>query len=71
MPPDASSKRVAARETVDILYEIAILLVHMASESNGVVKITILQNTHLTRSQLSVCVSLVENGVNPEALAVC
>ena len=28
------------------------------------------QNTHLTRQQLSLCVSLVENGVNAEALAV-
>ena len=29
------------------------------------------QNTHLDRKQLSLCVSLIENGVNPEALAVC
>lgn len=28
------------------------------------------QNTHLDRSTLSLCVSLIENGVNPEALAV-
>lgn len=28
------------------------------------------KNTHLDRPQLSLCVSLVENGVNPEALAV-
>lgn len=29
-----------------------------------------LQNTHLDRQQLSYCVSLIENGANPEALAV-
>ena len=29
-----------------------------------------LQNTNLTRSQLSLCVSMIENGVNPDALAV-
>ena len=29
------------------------------------------QNTHLTRKQLAGCVSLIQNGVNPEALAVC
>lgn len=29
------------------------------------------ENCHLTRHQLSLCVSLIENGVNPEALAVC
>ena len=28
------------------------------------------QNTNLDRAQLSLCVSLIENGVNPEALAV-
>lgn len=28
------------------------------------------QNTHLDRAQLSLCVSLIENGVHPEALAV-
>lgn len=28
-----------------------------------------LLNTHLDRQQLSYCVSLIENGVNPEALA--
>ncbi|KAL0637088.1 hypothetical protein Q9L58_003911 [Maublancomyces gigas] len=43
----------AAREAIDILYEISTLL-----------------NTHLDRRALSLCVSLVENGVNPEALAV-
>ena len=29
-----------------------------------------MQNTQLDRGQLSLCVSLIENGVNPEALAV-
>lgn len=28
------------------------------------------KDTELDRSQLSLCVSLIENGVNPEALAV-
>jgi mitotic-spindle organizing protein 1 len=28
------------------------------------------KNTHLDRPQLSLCVSLIENGVNAEALAV-
>jgi hypothetical protein len=28
------------------------------------------QNTHLDRQQLSYCVSLIENGASPEALAV-
>ncbi|OCL06021.1 hypothetical protein AOQ84DRAFT_343955 [Glonium stellatum] len=33
-------------------------------------EIATLLNTHLNRQQLSYCVSLIENGVNPEALAV-
>lgn len=49
----ADEKRQAAREVIDILHEISVLL-----------------NTHLDRTQLSLCVSLIENGVNPEALAV-
>ncbi|KAJ9644482.1 hypothetical protein H2199_003445 [Coniosporium tulheliwenetii] len=32
-------------------------------------EIATLLNTHLNRQQLSYCVSLIENGVNPEALA--
>ncbi|OQV02011.1 hypothetical protein CLAIMM_07270 [Cladophialophora immunda] len=50
--PATSDKREKAREVVDILEEISILL-----------------NTQLDRTQLSLCVSLIENGVNPEALA--
>ncbi|KAI1622381.1 mitotic-spindle organizing gamma-tubulin ring associated-domain-containing protein [Exophiala viscosa] len=51
--PSTDSKREKAREVVDILEEISMLL-----------------NTQLDRTQLSLCVSLIENGVNPEALAV-
>ncbi|KIW51498.1 mitotic-spindle organizing protein 1 [Exophiala xenobiotica] len=50
--PSTDSKREKAREVVDILEEISVLL-----------------NTELDRTQLSLCVSLIENGVNPEALA--
>ncbi|KIV91437.1 mitotic-spindle organizing protein 1 [Exophiala mesophila] len=32
-------------------------------------EIAALLNTQLDRTQLSLCVSLIENGVNPEALA--
>jgi len=52
MPSQQDEKRQAAREVIDILHEISILL-----------------NTHLDRTELSLCVSLIENGVNPEALA--
>ncbi|KUL90543.1 hypothetical protein ZTR_00340 [Talaromyces verruculosus] len=52
MPSQQDEKRQAAREVIDILYEISMLL-----------------NTHLDRTELSLCVSLIENGVNPDALA--
>ncbi|MCJ1412292.1 hypothetical protein MMC19_006385 [Ptychographa xylographoides] len=51
---ELQQKREAAREVIDVLQEIAVLL-----------------NTKLNRTQLSLSVSLIENGVNPEALAVC
>lgn len=51
-PPRTGTKRLAAREVIDVLHEMSALL-----------------NTHLDRSQLSLCVSLLENGINPEALA--
>jgi len=52
MPSQQDDKRQAAREVIDILHEISILL-----------------NTHLDRTELSLCVSLIENGVNPDVLA--
>ncbi|CAO1600797.1 hypothetical protein XANCAGTX0491_004475 [Xanthoria calcicola] len=48
----AASKRQAAREVIDILTEVSLLL-----------------NTHLDRPTLSLCVSLIENGIDPEVLA--
>ncbi|MCJ1390441.1 hypothetical protein MMC18_003300 [Xylographa bjoerkii] len=50
---ELQQKREAAKEVIDVLQEISLLL-----------------NTNLNRTQLSLSVSLIENGVNPEALAV-
>jgi mitotic-spindle organizing protein 1 len=69
MPPK-ESKLEKAREVVDILEEISMLLVCTYPQANERVS-NQKQNTQLDRSQLSWCVSLLENGVNPEALAVC
>ncbi|KAG5513712.1 hypothetical protein PMAC_000750 [Pneumocystis sp. 'macacae'] len=46
------SEKESAKETIDILHEISLLL-----------------NTGLDKNTLSLCVSLCENGVNPESLA--
>ncbi|KAL2381272.1 hypothetical protein RJZ90_004070 [Blastomyces dermatitidis] len=56
-PQQQDDKRQAAREVIDILHEISTIL-------------CLSQNTHLDRTELSLCVSLIENGVNPEALAI-
>ena len=73
MPADAAPsqdvKRKAAREVIDILHEIATLLVRAASPPCRS-RTNMIQNTQLDRQQLSYCVSLIENGANPEALAV-
>jgi mitotic-spindle organizing protein 1 len=69
----AEARRRAAREVIDILHEIATLLVCYCTIMNPTVDVsssTPFQNTHLDRQQLSYCVSLIENGANPEALAV-
>ena len=63
------SKREKAREVVDILEEISILLV-LAYCALKSVHTHSSKDTQLDRAQLSLCVSLIENGVNPEALAV-
>ncbi|KAL2265417.1 hypothetical protein VTJ83DRAFT_6517 [Remersonia thermophila] len=33
-------------------------------------EIATILNTHLDRRTLSICISMIENGVNPEALAI-
>ena len=60
-----------ARDAIDVLLEIATLLVcERAMIKPKSLTNDRLQNTHLDRQTLSLCVSLIENGVNPEALAV-
>lgn len=69
--PADDTKRKAARETIDILHEISTLLVNLPLRiyyDNPAANRS--QNTNLDRQSLSYCVSLIENGVNPEALAV-
>ncbi|KAF2965451.1 hypothetical protein GQX73_g8132 [Xylaria multiplex] len=63
MPPqvnrEENEKQDIARQAVDILHEISTILTDFLET----------QNCHLDRRTLSVCISMVENGVNPEALA--
>lgn len=70
----AASKRQAAREVIDILTEVSLLLVRALDSSYPSAWEKLIQpavkNTHLDRPTLSLCVSLIENGIDPEALAV-
>ncbi|KAJ5489642.1 Mitotic-spindle organizing protein 1 [Penicillium diatomitis] len=67
MPPqDPVDKRQAAREVIDILQEISDLL---SLNLKLIIDMAHPQNTNLDRTELSLCVSLIENGVNPDALA--
>lgn len=75
-------KQNAAREVVDVLHEISTLLVSYPFRADTRFlrlvsryachrkRSNTSKNTGLDRNQLSMCISMVENGVNPEALAV-
>lgn len=69
MPNETDNKRQAAREVIDILQEISELLVCLFDVTQKP-STNRQQNTNLDRTQLSLCVSLIENGVDPQALAV-
>jgi mitotic-spindle organizing protein 1 len=59
-----------ARQVIDIFHEISTLLVRGPSSCYPPPYLTLSQNADLDRQTLSICISLIENGVNPEALAV-
>lgn len=72
--PEAD-KLVAAQQAVDVIHEIATILVRQLTFVFGRMNVSIYtdcrsQNCHLDRRTLSICISLIERGVNPEALAV-
>lgn len=71
MASQAQKKKQAATDVINISEEIATLLVCRAPLLTPIqTAYPERQNCHLTRHQLSLCVSLIQNGVNPEALAV-
>ncbi|KAK3626062.1 hypothetical protein LTR56_020075 [Elasticomyces elasticus] len=69
MPAADDSKRKAARETIVGLTQAISLNPANLLQQDILHEISTLLNTHLDRQSLSYCVSLIENGVNPEALA--
>ncbi|KAK5693968.1 hypothetical protein LTR97_009586 [Elasticomyces elasticus] len=69
MPAADDSKRKAARETIVGLAQATSLNPANLLQQDILHEISTLLNTNLDRQSLSYCVSLIENGVNPEALA--
>lgn len=81
-PPPEENKQASAQVAVDLLWEISQILVSKpAGPKSATVCRTIcdrvltarpppIQNCHLDRREISICTSLIERGVNPEALAV-
>jgi len=73
-----SDKHAAAQQAVDILHEISTILVRQSKPNTREVNAACseanscqtLQNCHLDRKTVSICISMIEKGVNPEALAV-
>lgn len=76
MPSEASRQTKQenakqAREVIDVFHEISTLLVRLPHLRPLTMNHTNKpQNADLDRGTLSICISLIENGVNPEALAV-
>lgn len=78
-PPQEENKQASANAAVNILQEISEILVSLRflppllclPNPNQIrVSNLLTQNCHLDRRELSICISLIERGVNPEALAV-
>lgn len=65
----SSSRQQAAKDVVDVLNEMSTILVRALSRHFSP-QLTPPKHTGLDRTTLSLCISLIENGVNPEALAV-
>ncbi|POR38070.1 Mitotic-spindle organizing protein 1 [Tolypocladium paradoxum] len=68
MPAD-TDKRAAAQQAVDVLHEIGTILVRITRQALCAAADSAPQNCQLDRRALSICISLIERGVNPEALA--
>lgn len=81
-PPPEENKQASAQVAVDLLWEISQILVSKPAGPKSATECRTLcdrvltacppptQNCHLDRREISICTSLIERGVNPEALAV-
>ena len=71
MSTKESERNSSAQQTLDSKLPYSNTLSSHSRDTTVLYEISQLLNTHLDKATLATCVGMIENGVNPEALAVC
>lgn len=71
MSTKESERNSSAQQTLDSKLPYTNTLSNHSRATIVLYEISQLLNTQLDKSTLATCVGMIENGVNPEALAVC
>ena len=71
MSTKESERNSSAQQTLDSKLPYSDTLSSHSHDTTVLYEISQLLNTGLDKATLATCVGMVENGVNPEALAVC
>ena len=71
MSTKESERNSSAQQTLDSKLPYSSILSPFTHDTTVLYEISQLLNTQLDKATLATCVGMIENGVNPEALAVC
>ena len=71
MSTKESERNSSAQETLDSKLSYSNTMSNHSRDTIVLYEISQLLNTQLDKATLATCVGMIENGVNPEALAVC
>ena len=71
MSTKESERNSSAQQTLDSKPPYSNTLSNHSRDTAVLYEISQLLNTQLDKATLATCVGMIENGVNPEALAVC
>ena len=71
MSTKESERNSSAQQTLDSKLPYSNTLSNHSHDTTVLYEISQLLNTQLDKATLATCVGMIENGVNPEALAVC